>query len=555
MAYKAPKSEFEIYDRTISIFPSMSSIVGISFPCDKGDVLIPKLLSNSDNFNKFIDIESRTNYQREGLRLVLKDSAVLFVRPLMTDDLTAGCVLDGDGVADDGGVAISAAQAEDLNYMYATEYERIPTADEVGAANVFTFGGVTEYAVLMARNPGSWGNDLSYKIENSDAVNLTFDLLIYDDGVLVETWEGISTDVNATNEYNQNIFITDFLERESDYVRAYVNPSATAVVPDDEGVAVSLAEGADYSSVTDADIVTAYAKFRDTEIAFGYLITAGNSDATTKTTEFIALLTELYTICTQKILCQAVADSPLVNDYSDIVTFYTTVRATVTSDNGSYISPVAPYQKGIHSIYGNVLNIPASFFAIRCYLKRDAKFTYPWHTPAGIRDGIGYIEDSLGNTIDLEAQTTRDVLWDVDVNCIHRFGSQLYLDGDKNMYGSESYFNAVGVRGLLNWLQYSLQYVGEYIKYLIIDLREDESNMRNKIYDLAKPVLDIPLSDEERAISEYEIIANATNNPTSKIDQHIAIVAYKFKPNPNARYVVQRLIVMKQSSELSTTIV
>ena len=382
--------------------------------------------------------------------------------------------------------------------------------------------------------------------------NLNVYMKVGSSDTLIEEHVNISGDEDAVDDMNRSIFITTRLEEDSNYVRFYKNSLADEDVPDSQATVLYLANGAD-GTPTINEIIAAYNTLKEeNDIPFRYILTAGN--AVSNAEDMVLLLTALINIAKEKVLPQIIADTPLTKNQTTITNFMTTVNNSINGVDGSYVQVLAAWQNWRHSVLGNRVYIAPSFYGASLYIQRDDLKQYPWYLPCGIRDDVGVLSNTLGNFMDLEDSALRDVLWAKHVNCFRSFRSQLYLDGDKNLYGKKSYFDSIGIRGLLNYTQYSLEYLGEYIKYMLIDLREDESIMRNKIFDLARPIFEVmamPHAGEGPGIADYEIIADISNNPAAKVDDKIATITYRIQPNPGARYIRQELIVTKKASSVT----
>jgi hypothetical protein len=266
----------------------------------------------------------------------------------------------------------------------------------------------------------------------------------------------------------------------------------------------SLLAGGSYTTPTDAQLVLAYDKFKNTEVVDVSLIMAGPHSQTVAE-HIVDNIAESRKDC---VVFISPGKDDVVNNAGNEVTDITSFRNDFNSSSYAVLDSGWKYQ---FDKYNNVyrwvpLNGDIAGLCVRTDNERD-----PWFSPAGFNRG------RIKNTIKLAWNPTkaeRDDLYKIGINPVIQFpGEGVVLYGDKTMLSKPSAFDRINVRRLFIILEKA---IARAAKYSMFEFNDEFT--RGQFVALVEPFLrDI---QGRRGIYDYRVICNETNNTPEVIDRN-----------------------------------
>ena len=233
-----------------------------------------------------------------------------------------------------------------------------------------------------------------------------------------------------------------------------------------------------------------------------------------------------------------VADSParLAPDATSLSNWGNNVnQAAVDGDNGLIVTD--PYTAVYYpwgyttDLTGNNIVVPPSHIMLRTIALSD-NVSYPWFAPAGVRRGgvtnassVGYVDPATGEFVTVALNTgQRDTLAAVHVNPItYIAGTGLVVYGQKTRQLVASSLDRINVARLVVYLRYQLN---QLAKPFIFE--PNDTITRNEIkQQVEKLMLELTA---ERALYDYIVVCDTSNNTPSRIDQNELYVDIAIEP-------------------------
>lgn len=247
---------------------------------------------------------------------------------------------------------------------------------------------------------------------------------------------------------------------------------------------------------------------------------------------YIELLLDMVTVNTnQNSVAFIVADTPArLDPSSNSVAAWATNSANVPIDgetglvtHSDYAGIYYPWGLG-QDASGNPQMVPPSTLALRTIAYSD-QISYPWFAPAGFSRGlitnatsVGYLSTSTinGGTYQpvILNQGQRDTLYSNSINPIAYIPNRgLVIYGQKTLSTDTSLLTRINVARLANYIAYNLDQITK--PYLF----EQNDNITrtaaaNTVSQFFNTLVGL------RAISDYAVICDTTNNTASTIDQN-----------------------------------
>jgi len=182
-------------------------------------------------------------------------------------------------------------------------------------------------------------------------------------------------------------------------------------------------------------------------------------------------------------------------------------------------------------LYGNNIAVPPSHIMLRTIALSD-NVSYPWFAPAGVRRGgvtnansVGYIVGQTGVFMPTSLNTgQRDTLAKVQVNPITYIGGTgLVVYGQFTRSLVASAVNRINVARLVIYLRYQLNAIAKPYVF-----EPNDTITRNSIkQQIEKLMLNLT---GERALYDYLIVCDTTNNTPSRIDANELHVDIAIEP-------------------------
>ena len=508
--------EIDLSQRIQGVSTSIGAVVGRS---RKGAMGRPVLITDS---KKFIDMfgvpdVSMGYFHYASLTFLLEAQRLWCVR--VPDESTyAGVAVGMLGAANQiatydptAGIPYLAPEEGDTieptngspSYTVRTDPERLYLPDY----NFDTLNDV-ELFTLYARDPGSWGNNISVRIypnTNADRVPSekgTFYVEVFNGDTVFSVEKFLVSMEYRLDGYGNQMYIEDAINLRSIYIRAKMNPlyvpgplySINTVLPKTKlAGGIDLDVGAINKNLVTAQILQGWQLFRDPEeIDVNILIQAGYSSDT-------AIPLAMDEICQFRMDCVSILDIP--RSYQDTVENTVFYRRSVLNLNSSYSAIYSPDVYVTDSYNAKRLYVPPSGHVAAVYAKTD-RLTETWFAPAGmIRGDL----DVLG-VYKIYNQGDRDYFEESQVNPIRVFyGQGIKVWGQDTLQAKASSLSNMSVRRLMNFLEKSISIAALYSVF-----EPNTHILRRRLAVICENFLK-PIA-QRRGIYGYAVVCDESNN-------------------------------------------
>jgi len=379
-------------------------------------------------------------------------------------------------------------------------------------------------------------------------------------GEVLETYSGLSLANNATAEDGSASYYKNAINRKSDYLwwgtheagsHGAANTalgttawgatiaSGTKYHANGSVITNSLSNGSAGSTCTDANIVTAYDKFRNAdEIDVALLMTGDASNTVAK-----------YCI------------DNISSARKDCIAFISPEQGNVVDNSGSEADDVIARRnelgsssyavmdggyKYMYDKYSSVyryvpLNGDIAGLCARTDTERD-----PWYSPGGFnRGGIkGAVKLSWN-----PRQSERDDLYKNGVNPIVTFtgGLGTILFGDKTLLARPSAFDRINVRRLFIILEKA---IANAAKFSLFEFNDDFT--RSQFVSLVEPFLrDV---QGRNGIFDFKVVCDTSNNTGEVIDRNEFRADIYVKPNRSINFIQLNFVAVRTGVEFSEVV-
>lgn len=186
---------------------------------------------------------------------------------------------------------------------------------------------------------------------------------------------------------------------------------------------------------------------------------------------------------------------------------------------------------------GNKIVVPASHMMLRTIINSDAK-SYPWFAPAGTRRGgvdnatsVGYINAEGEFKTTALPQGLRDVLDDVKINPIATLtGVGVLAYGQRTRARNASALDRINVARLVCYLRKQLDVLARPFLF-----EPNDAQTRREIKAAAESLM-LELVGQ-RALYDYVVVCDETNNTPSRIDRNELYVDIAIEPVKAIEYI------------------
>lgn len=398
--------------------------------------------------------------------------------------------------------------------------------------------GEDDLFTVYGKDPGVWNNNLGVKITNVDAINYTFDIVVYllnTDGSysLMETWT--VSRKNQLDGYGRQQYLQDMINGFSDYiVVADNNIYADTVMPKGQSAVLALAHGSNGSTPTDGQKVLAWDRFINPDVVDVRLLIGGGETSVT-------VQQELKLIAETRKDCIALLDMPYAQLTS--VDSQITWRNSTQNFNSSYSALYSPWVKMFDPYNGKILEIPPSGY-VASQIAYNDYVAEPWYAPAGTNRGILNV---LGLT-NIYTQGERDALYSAGINPIQTFRARgNVIWGQKTQQVKASALDRINVRRSLIIIEKAIT-----IGLLDFVFEPNSERTRLKAKSMIEEYLDI-LSAKGAFQTEtnpkgYVVVCDATNNTPAIIDRNELNVDIYIQPSRSAEFIHLNTIIVNTSA-------
>ena len=360
-------------------------------------------------------------------------------------------------------------------------------------------------------------------------------------GEVIETFSNLSKAADAKTPQGDTNYYPTVIKNQSNYIYWMDhntsgsnwgnNASGTTFTSVTTPTNESLSGGSDGSTVTDAELKTAYEKFQDAETVDVGLIIAGPSGSTTHVDNLITIAEErkdaVVFASPQRTDVVNIANSN--TQTTNVIDFFDNIRSS------SYVVFDSGY-KYCYDRYNDVyrfvpLNGDIAGLAARTDLVADA-----WYSPAGLNRGIvrGAVKLAYNPT-----KAQRDQLYPARVNPVSTFpGQGTILFGDKTGLSSPSAFDRINVRRLFITLEKAISTAS---KFQLFEFNDEftRANFRNIVEPFLREV------QGRRGITDFLVVCDETNNTGEVIDRNEFIAEIFIKPARSINFITLQFIATR----------
>jgi phage tail sheath protein FI len=289
---------------------------------------------------------------------------------------------------------------------------------------------------------------------------------------------------------------------------------------------VFMGDGNDGLAVGDAQMITAANKFNNKAQTNVTLLMDGGYATP-------AYQIALDTICQQRQDCVAILSVPFAKeDSSSYLNEVVDYRKTELNLNSSYSALYTP-----HLQISDRFNDREIFVSPDGYVAGSISFSSQqfeiWFPPAGFKRGILNVLDTKRRYEDGEL----DVLYDNGINPIRFFpGRGIVVWGQKTLQARSSALDRLNVRLLLIVIEPAIK---ELLENFLFDL--NEAGVRSIIEGQIEDYLETIRA--KKGITDYDVVADDTNNSAADIDANRLNVDIFIKPTRSIEEIPVRVVI------------
>jgi len=372
-------------------------------------------------------------------------------------------------------------------------------------------------------------------------------------GTVLERYAFLSLGSNAKDGSGSNIFVKDVLNKNSKFVWLVdfdsdlrASGAGTSIDSGDNftkttgttntDIDYNFSKGVDVAGITTSQILAGYDLFEDKDqVEIDFLIAprlTSRAAATTVVNDLVATAQSLRKDCVV-VASPATTDVINVTSASDIVSNIVATADTFTKS--SYLVMDGNYLKVYDKFNDQFIEIPANSSTAGIMAATDLNRA-PWFSPAGSRRGqyLGITSISFSPT-----KPQRDTLYKAQVNPIANIpGAGVILFGDKTKLARPSAFDRINVRRLFLVLERAIARAAEQVLFEFND-----EFTRAEFVNIVEPVLREVKG--RRGITDFRVVADATNNTPAVIDRNEFIASIFIKPARSINFVTLNFVAVR----------
>ena len=435
----------------------------------------------------------------------------------------------------------------DITIKRKDEPEHFTASDSSGLFAALTDGATVtrywEFYDLVSKAPGT-----SPFVTQAGGSNDELHIVVVDEdggitgtkGEVLEVFAALSKASDAKGAQGDTNYYPTVIQNKSNYIywmdhnasgTNWGSAAASTTYTDVTAVSnVSLSNGADGTTRTNAQLLTSYELFKDAETVDVGLIIAGKGDAT-----HIDNLISIAEDRKDAVVFASPERSDVVNVSSaaaqatNVIAFFNGIRSS------SYVMFDSGY-KYMYDRYSDVyryvpLNGDLAGLSARTDLIADA-----WYSPAGLNRGIirGAVKLAFN-----PSKTQRDDLYRARVNPVATFpGQGTVLFGDKTGLTAPSAFDRINVRRLFITLEKA---VATASKFQLFEFNDEftRANFRNIVEPFLREV------QGRRGITDFLVVCDETNNTGEVIDRNEFIAEIFIKPARSINFITLSFVATR----------
>ena len=378
-------------------------------------------------------------------------------------------------------------------------------------------------------------------------------------GTVLEIFPALSVASDAKSEDGQALYYKEAINRRSKYVWWMKHPTGTGAdtAPNTAawgtsansaskpgytqnriGVTASMTGGQDGQTLTDANIIMGYDKFKSAEDVDVSLIVTG-AQSSVVNSYLISNIAETRKDC--MVFCSP-EQSDVVNNSGNEVTAINNFRDKLPSTSYSVIDSGWKYQ---YDKYNDTfryvpLNPDVAGLVVRTTIDRDFFFS-----PAGFNRGqVKNVARLAWNP----SKTERDNLYKNGVNPVVSFSGQgTLLFGDKTLLAKPSAFDRINVRRLFITLEKS---IANFARFSMFEFNDDFT--RSSFVSSVEPFLrDI---QGRGGITDFAVVCDESNNTQEVIDRNEFIGSIFVKPTKSINFILLNFVAVRSGVEFEEVV-
>ncbi len=203
---------------------------------------------------------------------------------------------------------------------------------------------------------------------------------------------------------------------------------------------------------------------------------------------------------------------------------------------------------------GNEVMIPPSSIALNTLAYND-QVAYPWYAPAGFRRGLVTNASSVGYLTSEEEfkpvilnPGQRDVLYTNKINPIAYIpGRGLVIYGQKTLNPNQTALDRVNVARLANYLKYNLDNIVKPFLFEQNDV-QTRASAQATVAGFLNGLVGL------RAVSDYAVVCDDSNNTASRIDANELWIDIAIKPLHAIEFIYIPVRILNTGSDLATSV-
>ena len=435
----------------------------------------------------------------------------------------------------------------DITIKRKDEPEHFTASDSSGLFAALTDGATVtrywEFYDLVSKAPGT-----SPFVTQAGGSNDELHIVVVDEdggitgtkGEVLEVFAALSKASDAKGAQGDTNYYPTVIQNKSNYIywmdhnasgTNWGSAAASTTYTDVTAVSnVSLSNGANGTTRTNAQLLTSYELFKDAETVDVGLIIAGKGDATH--------IDNLISIAEDR-KDAVVFASPERSDVVGVTSAATQATNVIGFFNGIRSSSYVMFDSGYKYMYDRYsdvyryvpLNGDLAGLSARTDLIADA-----WYSPAGLNRGIirGAVKLAFN-----PSKTQRDDLYRARVNPVATFpGQGTVLFGDKTGLTAPSAFDRINVRRLFITLEKA---VATASKFQLFEFNDEftRANFRNIVEPFLREV------QGRRGITDFLVVCDETNNTGEVIDRNEFIAEIFIKPARSINFITLQFIATR----------
>jgi hypothetical protein len=391
---------------------------------------------------------------------------------------------------------------------------------------------------VAAENPGLWGNNLKVAVENIDATDSTFEVVVFEtvDGTDVELQRFLVSRKSQLDGFGRQQYLEDVINGNNIYIRVYDNLSVADTVLPQAFSATNLAGGDDGSAITSGEIIEGWDLYSNKQdVTVDLLINAGYVSSADFTVQ-----TKIKSLCESRDDCFGILDAPYDELAMSPTTDLTDWRRNTQNFNSSHVALYAPWCE-VYDSFNDSRNfpIPPSGFVAQVFSRR-ANNTEAWFPPAGFNDGL-VDSGSLPFTRLTHRYTEgqQDVIYSNGVNfLLTEPGTGTAVFGDKTQQTKASALDRINVRRLLNVLKRAMR---AFLKFKLFELNTEftRSEITQTLTDFLNGIV------ARQGLTDFRVVCNDVNNTPSVIDNYQLNVDIYIQPTRSINFIKNEFVITR----------